>query len=341
MMWEGSPRAWLSLFYHGPKIIDVLETSLDVGLLGMLDEGPVSLADLSRRLEAIPGRLYKLLDCLESVGLVRRVRTSTVMDETVYESVEPLVAAAVAVVGPTSIERDRDRHPWRSIHGRLPSVLRGVTGIPKEEFDWPPRSDEQIASFEKSMALGVPPIIESFLASAARIWSEGTGDPVRLLDIGGGDGTLGIELAKALPALRIDVYNLPNLRELVEKKVEAAGSTVKFVGGDFLEEPLPRGYDAMSFVRVLHDWPDPVAVELLEKAYEALPSRGCILICEEFRTPERLAVQFFWSYFLIGLDQCVSRLREVDFYSKVLCDIGFVEVRCLPGPFDIVVAVKP
>jgi hypothetical protein len=191
------------------------------------------------------------------------------------------------------------------------------------------------------MALGVPPIIESILGSAGRIWPEGAGDPVRLLDIGGGDGTLGIQLSQALPALRVDVYNLPSLRELVEKKIDAAGSTVKFVGGDFLKEPFPRGYDTLSFVRVLHDWPDPVAVELMRKAYDALPPRGQILICEEFRTPERLAVQFFWSYFLIGLDQCVSRLREVDFYSKVLCDIGFVEVRCLPGPFDIVVAVKP
>src|SRR5207244_3338198 len=91
----------------------------------------------------------------------------------------------------------------------------------------------------------------------------------------------------------------------------------------FCAEPLPTGYDAISFVRVLHDWPDDTSRMLLEKAYAALPSGGRVIICEEFRTPDRLAIQFFWSYFLIGVDSCVSRLREADLYLEALRGVGF------------------
>jgi demethylspheroidene O-methyltransferase len=68
---------------------------------------------------------------------------------------------------------------------------------------------------------------------------------------------------------------------------------------------------------------------------------GRLLVCEEFRTQDRLAVQFFWTYFLIGADACVSRLREVEWYAHALADLGFAGVRSMPGPFDIVLATRP
>jgi CheY-like chemotaxis protein len=65
-----------------------------------------------------------------------------------------------------------------------------------------------------------------------------------------------------------------------------------------------------------------------------------IAICEEFRTPDRLAVQLFWTYFLIGVDGCVSRLREIEWYGDALAALGFADIAVIRGPFDIVVAVR-
>jgi hypothetical protein len=96
----------------------------------------------------------------------------------------------------------------------------------------------------------------------------------------------------------------------------------------------------LSFVRVLHDWPPEVARSLLEKAFTALDPGGRILICEEFRDAERLAKQFFWSYFLLGVDSCSSLLREISYYVRTLQDIGFGNVEVLPGPFEIIVAER-
>ncbi|WDZ83369.1 methyltransferase [Micromonospora cathayae] len=334
-----SPRAMMSLLVNASKAMDVLETALDLGLLDALEPGPVVLGELADRFDVRPLRLYKFLDCLESLGFVERKETGDDITGASYRAVPGLRAAVLAVVGPGSIERDRDRYPWRRLHGRLAESLRGEVGMTDDDFAWPPKTDEQTAAFERSMAVGLGPVLEVFGQHAGRLW---TGRQ-RFLDVGGGDGTLAARVLADAPQLRADVYNLPAVAPLVEQT--RAGCVdpgrLGFVGGDFFAEPLPTGYDTIAFVRVLHDWPNEVSRMLVEKAYAALPPGGQLLICEEFRTPDRLAMQFFWSYFLIGVDTCVSRLREVSYYTGLLTGIGFERIEVLPGGWELVTARKP
>lgn len=331
-------RGLFSLLFHGDKAIDVIETAYETGLLRALDAGPVSLEKLSTELEMIPLRLYKLLDCLESLGVVERRQHGDSITDATFVSREPLHVAAGCVVGADSIERDRNRQPWRELHGRLVEVLRGRHAVNANDFAWPPSTTEQQRSFERSMVAGLPPIIESFAASGD-LW-RGAG---RLLDVGGGDGTLACELVSRDPELRVDVLNLPMAETIVRERIGRSthADRLGFVAGDFLEEALPSGYDRMLFVRVLHDWPADVARRLLHSAFDALPSGGRIVITEEMRTPARLAVQFFWTYFLVGVDACVSRLREAEWYRDALGALGFTSVEVREGGFDIVTAIRP
>lgn len=336
---EFTPRALLHLLFNGARAVDVVETAYKLGLLEELEAGPVTLGALSQKHGMVPGRLYKFLDCLESLGLVKREQTTDALIEARYTAVPGLRAAAEKVVGPASLERDREKYAWRELHGHLPEVLRGEKSMSRDSFDWPPQTPEQVAGFEASMAAGLGPVLEVFRTHGARLWGAGQ----RLLEVGGGDGTLAAHLLEQHPGLTVDVYNLPATEALVARMREKhkLGARLGFVGGDFLHEPLPKGYDALSFVRVLHDWPAETARELMKAAYAALPSGGRILISEEFRTPERLTAQFFWSYFLMGVDSCVSRLREVEYYLHALKDLGFRAPEVLPGPFELVVATKP
>ena len=331
-------RSYLSLLLHGPKVVDVVEVALRLGILARLDAGPTSLRALSDDVGAVPGRLHKFLDCLESAGLLRREASGDDILDATYSSIVPLVVAAREVLGADSIERDRDKYPWRALHGHLDDVLRGALSIPATDFDWPPRSADKLAEFEASMAAGIGPIVESFARAYPQLFPRGR---ERLLDVGGGDGSLVAALLSRLPELSADVYNLPAVRPLVEAKLQAHGGRSRFVGGDFFESPLPGGYDVIAFVRVLHDWPEATARTLLTKAYEALPAGGRIVICEEFRNADRLGVQFFWTYFLMGVDSCVSRLREVAVYARMLGELGASSLQIIPGPFDIITAIRP
>ncbi len=339
------PRATMGLLYHGQKAADVITTALNLGLLRALDDGPITLRELSFSHGLVPGRLYKFLDCLESLGFLEIKQESDDILDAQYRSCEPLCEAAERVFGAHSIERVRDQHGWQNIYGRLPALLRGELGMEPQAFAWPPMTSAQAAEFETSMAASIGPIIASFVAARAALLppiSRLTGGG-RLLDVGGGDGTLGLALVQKFGDLRVDVYNLPVIKPLVEQKAQsaAADGRLGFVGGDFLIEDLPADYDAMSFVRVLFDWPAAVVKALLKKVLAALPPSGRLFICEEFRTPEQLATEFFWQYFLIGVDSNPYRLREKDFYLLTLRELGFQNISVCPGPREIIAATRP
>jgi SAM-dependent methyltransferase/DNA-binding HxlR family transcriptional regulator len=339
-----TPRALFSVLFNGKRALDVVETAYRMGLLEELDSAQVRLGDLAERHRLVPLRLYKFLDCLESLSLVERTQTEDAIVEARYRLRPGALAAAEAVLGPESAERDREKYDWNAIYGRLEEVLRGSHRMPRESFAWPLQDPHQIADFEASMAAGIGPVLETMTTHGDRLFGgasspEGAHAVRRLLDVGGGDGTLGAELAQRFSELQVDVFNLPATEPLVNRAREryGLGSRLGFVGGDFLAGGLPGGYDAISFVRTLHDWPAETARSLLGKAKNALEPGGQVLVCEEFRTPERLAAQFFWTYFLTGVDSCVSRLREASFYVAALEQLGFRRVEMLPGPFEVVV----
>jgi O-methyltransferase domain len=366
-------RSLLSVLFHAQKALDLVHTAREIGLIAKLDAGPVTLGELVDATGARPLRLYKFLDGLESLGLVvRDQRTDGLLDAR-YVSREPLSDAVEAVLGEGSIESDRDKYPWREIHGRLGDVLSGRLDA---RFAWPPREDADVRAFEASMAAGCTPIVEALRGAGEALWAaestappaesscgtaaagvtrldaggrrcdpgagpSGSGRLQRWLDVGGGDGAVAEALLREHPSLTCDVFNLPSVAPLVVARTRNAGlhGRLGFVGGDFLSEPLPGGYDVLSFVRVLHDWPADVARVLLHKARAALPSGARIIVCEEFRNQDRLAVQLFWTYFLIGVDACVSRLRELEWYTEALTMVGFTDIRVIHGAFDVVTAV--
>jgi demethylspheroidene O-methyltransferase len=328
-------RALLSVLCHAEKALDLVSTARSLGILALLDAGPVTLQQLVEATGARPLRLYKFLDGLESLGLVTRQQSADDLLTAEYLSRERLVDAAEAVLGERSIEQDRDKYPWREIHGRLNEVLAGRIDA---RFEWPPKSPDDVRAFETSMAAGCLPIVAALRHHRSLIFRHAT----RWLEVGGGDGAVAAALLDDDQRLRADVLNLPSVGPLVQDRARTSGleDRLGFVAGDFLLHDLPCGYDVLSFVRVLHDWPAADARRLLEKASNALAPGGRIVICEEFRTRDRLAVQLFWTYLLVGVDACVSRLREVEWYIDALHTLGFTEITILPGAFDIVVAVR-
>lgn len=329
-------RSLLHLLFHGPKAIEVIETARTLGILAALEPGPVSLEELSRRIDAPPLRLYKFLDCLESLQLVQREQPGDAISSARYRAVPGLREAADKVLGENSQERDRDRIPWRGLEGQMSALLRGGASVPTAIFDWPPAPD-QVAAFERSMRAGLGPFCEAFRLHGDKLLRR------NWLDVGGGDGSLAAAILPALPGLRADVFNLQAVEPLVLSVAAEHGlsNRLGFVPGDFLAGSLPEGYDLLSFVRVLHDWPMETARSLIARAFAALPPGGRIAISEEFRTPARLATQFFWTWFLVGADSCMSRLREAAVYEEALVQAGFTQIELLPGPMEILTAVRP
>ncbi|MFX8082902.1 methyltransferase, partial [Acinetobacter baumannii] len=77
----------------------------------------------------------------------------------------------------------------------------------------------------------------------------------RVLDVGGGHGTFAAALARACPGLGIGLFDLPPVVAGAAPVLAQAGlaDRIDLHPGDFLQGPLPGGYDAMTLVRILHD----------------------------------------------------------------------------------------
>ena len=103
-----------------------------------------------------------------------------------------------------------------------------------------------------------------------------------LFDVGGGSAGLAIALAREHPSLKLGVLDLPGVEDRARERIAEAGlqERIDFIGGDFLNEPLPRGWPVMMLHRVLWDWDDERASVLLGRIHEALPAGGRLLITE-------------------------------------------------------------
>lgn len=165
----------------------------------------------------------------------------------------------------------------------------------------------------------------------------------RVLDVGGNSGEFILQLCRHNPALRGTVFDLPLVCEVGMEHLlgEAEQPRIGFFPGDARSDPLPAGYDLITFKSMLHDWPEEEARGFLAKAVQALEAGGTLLIFE--RGPMRVreatppfsalpTLLFFRSY------------REPAWYVTELEALGLQDANVreidLDAPFFVVSAKK-
>lgn len=102
----------------------------------------------------------------------------------------------------------------------------------------------------------------------------------RVLDVGGGDATIAVAVARAFPHLRITVLELPGVVPIAQRTVDAAGlgDRITVTATDMFADPWPAGHDGAIFVHQLQIWPLEQDTELLRRAYDALPAGARVVI---------------------------------------------------------------
>jgi acetylserotonin N-methyltransferase len=104
----------------------------------------------------------------------------------------------------------------------------------------------------------------------------------RILDVGGGSGCFMIAMAQAHPQLEATVMELGTMCEVATRYIAAGGvaARVDTAAVDMFREPWPKNYDAVFFSNIWHDWNFRTCAWLAERAYEALPRGGRIMLHE-------------------------------------------------------------
>jgi demethylspheroidene O-methyltransferase len=129
--------------------------------------------------------------------------------------------------------------------------------------------------------------------------------------------------------LRVRLFDLPAVASRAQACFEREGfrDRAEAFGGSFLSDPLPRGADVISLVRVLHDHDDAAVMQALRAVRDALPDDGVILIAEPLAGTsgaESMGDGYF-GFYLLAMGQ--GRPRIAKELSDMLSKAGFSRIR--------------
>jgi len=312
-----------------------LRACVELELCERLAAGPLPRAALAGEIGLPPEAAATLLRACEALGLLEpRARGRVALG--------PRGAALLGAAG----VREMVRH-----HGGLyrdladpVALLRRPRGEGAMAAFWsyagrahPARAEpEQVAAYSALMAASQPMVAAQALASGAlhRIAS--------VLDVGGGEGAFLEAVAARWPAKRLGLFDLPAVTQRAQARLERAGlaGRIGLHPGDFLADPLPAGFGAISLVRVLHDHDDAQVLIILKAAQAALrPAGGRVVIIEPMAdAPGARAVGgTYFGLYLHAMGR--GRPRAPRELRALLLAAGFRRPRLWPTPLPLAAQV--
>lgn len=133
-----------------------------------------------------------------------------------------------------------------------------------------------------------------------------------VIDAGGGSGALSVALLRAWPEARGVVFDRPEVAALGHVPSDLT-DRLRFVGGDVFDTWPVRG-DAVVLARVLHDWPDERAVDILRRAREAVNPGGWLYLVELVRPGDGFRGGLLSLHLMLstgGLERAASEFHEL------------------------------
>ena len=297
----------------------ILAACIETGLFDLLADEPLDCATIAARIDLPVDSTERLLRGAAALGLVERLG-----------DVWALGSGGAALRGNRGIAEMVAHH--RLLYADLadPVALlrrRGGGGELSRHWQYAESAGtgdtDAVAAYSTLMAASQP------LVAAQAIDCYAFHRHRRLLDVGGGEGVFLGAVAERAPELDLALFDLPAVADRARARFDSAGLTAAVFGGDFLSDAIPRGYDLISLIRVLHDHDDAPALTLLRNIHAALPPGGNLLIAEpmaQTRGAERAGDAYF-GFYLLAMGS--GRPRAAGEIVVMLQQAGFSRSRIL------------
>jgi hypothetical protein len=279
----------------------------ELGVADALANGPRPVTEVATELGADPETLHRFLRALASDGVFAEE------DPGVFRNTD----------ASDLLRRDG---PWNDFAHLFGGVFyrtladldaSGEPSFPRlygtDFWSWLAAHPDERASFDRAMGQGQEGRIERLQQV------EWRGDEI-VIDVGGGNGSLLVELLKLHPGLRGIVFDLP---ETVRDEA-ALGQRIEFVAGSFFEE-VPEG-DVYILGTILHDWDDEAAAAILRTIRAAASDESRLLVIDAVVEPGNEPGGGKWLDLLM-LAFAGGKERNEAQWSELLAAGGFEPVR--------------
>jgi demethylspheroidene O-methyltransferase len=303
-------------------------------LFEMLQQGPLTIAELSRRLALGPDAAARLLKAAAALELT----------EALPDGRYGLGQLGAAMLGQPSLAAMIEHHAMLYADLSDPvALLRGELESPKLKAFWAYAKNADAAGTGPDQVRAYSALMAQSQAMVAREVLDACplGRHRRLLDIGGGEGVFLLAAAARHSRLALMLFDLPAVAARAEERFRDAGMGMRATafGGDFFRDPLPQGADIVSLVRVLHDHDDDFALAILRKAHAALPKGGTLLLAEPMAGTKGAepAGDAYFGFYLAAMGS--GRPRTAQEIKLLLHQAGFHDVRLRATATPMIVRV--
>lgn len=306
---------------------------VESGIIARLQDGATTSAELGALARLQDDSTRRLLRAAAALGLI----------ESVGDDVWMLGEQGVALVGnPGAIAMIRHHHLLYADLADPLSLLRGERAAPGALAGYWPyalgdgsegENQAAVSPYSQLMAASQPMVADQV------VHAFGFARHKRMLDVGGGSGAFIAAVAKAAPSLAFGLFDLPAVTALGQQQLGQQGVTVNAHPGDFRNDAIPRGYDLITLIRILHDHDDALAQDLLFKVHAALSPGDTLLIAEPMAGTggaEAMADAYF-GFYLLAMGS--GRARTAQEIGTMLTRAGFAAWRERPTGLPIVTRV--
>jgi demethylspheroidene O-methyltransferase len=301
-------------FVYSQTILACVETNL----LETLRTGPAFAEDFAREADLPIQGALRLLKAAAALGLAESLPGGRF-------ALGPQGAALLGNPGIAAMVRHH-RLLYRDLADPV-ALLRSGRGDLAGYWDYDSPDKDASAAYSKLMAVSQP-IVAAQIVAAYHF-----GRHTHLLDVGGGEGVFVQAVGARWPKLSLSLFDLPHV---ADRTRSAMRESVTVTGGSFVDDPLPKGADIISLVRILHDHDDPKAAALLQSVYEALPNGGTLLVAEPMaETPGAEAMgEAYFGFYLTAMGS--GRPRTAAEIGDMMLRAGFARWRMVPTDLPLI-----
>lgn len=277
MQTEGhpSPQARLQEMIVGFRPAQLINVAAKLGIADLLKDGPKSCDEMAVGVGVHSRSLYRVLRALASLGIFAETLDGefelTTLAEPLQTEVPGSLRAWAILWGEEFMWR-----PWGEL---LHTVVTGENHFDRifgaGFFDYLSDNNEAGETFNSAMTMRS----ENEVVAVLGVYDFAGAS--KIVDVGGGEGTLIAAILKSYPKTQGILFDLPSVIESSRNLIQAQGIAARcdLVGGDFFAA-IPPGGDCYIFHRVIHNWQDENAASILKNCRGNMPDNGKLIIVD-------------------------------------------------------------
>ena len=265
----------------GTHISRAVYVAAELRIADLLVDVPLSSSELARRTGTHEPSLYRILRLLAALGVFAQDDSETFSLTVVGDRLRTDAPAGMCSWATFLDAIDA----IRGFEHILDTVRTGRTGFEIAHdtglFAWLDRHPEESAVFDAAMSERTA----AFAPSVAT--GDDFSDARTVVDVGGGQGTLLLEILRRHHHLKGALFELPAVATRARAAIEGTdvADRCEVTAGDFFCR-VPDGADRYILANVLHDWNDTESTTILTNCRRAMGNHGKVLIVER-RIPQR------------------------------------------------------